>query len=204
MMETQMKLNLEEEVREFVGDFNKFFEELKVWTEDSIQIKTWREFFEEKYPKMFSNSSESEMDIDEGKTSPKKPNLAKIREELLKKRTTEVFTDYCGVMFDSTLSLVQKIIKLQEVIDDVTRRKIYFAHLQGQLLESCFHKSKGVCQRMLEQVNIKKRWTLFLRKLYKLVLEYNQTSYCTVSLHFICYIFKVIEEICKSDPDNWK
>ena len=42
MMETQMKLNLEDEVREFVGDFNKFFEELKEWTEDAIQIKTWR------------------------------------------------------------------------------------------------------------------------------------------------------------------
>ena len=45
MMETQMKLNLEE-VREFVGNFNKFFEELKVWTEDAVQIKTWKEFFE--------------------------------------------------------------------------------------------------------------------------------------------------------------
>ena len=40
-----MKLNLEDEVREFVADFNKFFEELKVWKEDAIQIKTWREFF---------------------------------------------------------------------------------------------------------------------------------------------------------------
>ena len=46
MMETEMKLNLEDKVREFVGDFNKFFEELKLWTEDAIQIKTWREFFE--------------------------------------------------------------------------------------------------------------------------------------------------------------
>ena len=45
MMETQMKLNLGDEVTEFVGDFNKFFEELKVWTEDAIQIQTWRECF---------------------------------------------------------------------------------------------------------------------------------------------------------------
>ena len=45
VMNTQIKLNLEDEVREFVGDFNKFFEELKGWTEDAIQIKTWREFF---------------------------------------------------------------------------------------------------------------------------------------------------------------
>ena len=46
MMNTQIKLNLEDEVRELVGDFNKFFEELKEWTEDVVQIKTWREFFE--------------------------------------------------------------------------------------------------------------------------------------------------------------
>ena len=45
MMETRMKLNLEEEVREFVGDFNTFFEELKVWTDDAIQIKTWEIIF---------------------------------------------------------------------------------------------------------------------------------------------------------------
>ena len=75
MMETQMKLNLEDEVREFVGDFNKFFEELKVWTEDAVQIKTWREFFEKKYPKMFSNSSESEMDIDVDTTMESKPTI---------------------------------------------------------------------------------------------------------------------------------
>ena len=51
MMNTQMKLNLEDEVREFVGDFNKFFEKLKEWTEDDVQIKTWREFFEKSIPR---------------------------------------------------------------------------------------------------------------------------------------------------------
>ena len=51
MMETQMKLNLEDKVRELVGDFNKFFEELKEWTEDAVQIKTWREFFEKSIPR---------------------------------------------------------------------------------------------------------------------------------------------------------
>ena len=107
-------------------------------------------------------------------------------------------------MYDSTLNLVQKIIKLQEAIKDVTRRKIHFAHLQGQLLEDCFRESKEAYKRTLEQVNIKKRWALFLHKLYKLLLEYNQIEYCTVSLRFIRYNFKVIEEICKSDPDNWK
>ena len=204
MMNTQIKLNLEEEVREFVADFNKFFEELKEWTEDAIQIKTWREFFDKKYPKMFGDSSKTEMDIDEGKTRPKKPNLAEIREKLLCKRTTEVFTDYCGVESDPNLTLVEKIIKLQEAINDATRRKIHYASLQGQLLEDCFRESKEAYKRMLEQVNIKKQWALFLHKLHKLVLKFNQLSFCTVSLCFICYNIKVIEEICKSDPDNWK
>ena len=62
MMRTQ--LNLEDEVREFVGDFNKFFEKLKEWTDDSIQIDTLREFFEKKYPKMFDDSFENEVKMD--------------------------------------------------------------------------------------------------------------------------------------------
>ena len=117
---------------------------------------------------------------------------------------TEVFTGYDGIMSDSTLSSVQKVTKLQEAINNATRKKIHFALLQGELLESCFRESKGAYKRTLEQVNIKKRWALFLHKLYKLILEYNQIVYCNVSSHFICYNFKVIEEICKSEPDNWK
>ena len=39
------------EVKEFVGDFNEFFEELKLWTEDAVQIKTRREFFEKRIPR---------------------------------------------------------------------------------------------------------------------------------------------------------
>ena len=46
MMDTQMRLNLEDEVREFVGDFNKHFKDLEEWTEVAVQMKTWREFFE--------------------------------------------------------------------------------------------------------------------------------------------------------------
>ena len=43
-MNTQRTLDIEK-VREFVGDFNKFFEDLKAWTEDAEQIRTWREHF---------------------------------------------------------------------------------------------------------------------------------------------------------------
>ena len=66
------------------------------------------------------------MDVDEGKTRPKKPNLSEIRERLLCKRTTEAFTDYHGVQSDPNLTLVERMIKLQKVIDDTTRRKIHY------------------------------------------------------------------------------
>ena len=137
MMNTQIKLNLEDEVREFVGDFNKLFEELKEWTEDAVQIKTWREFFDKKYPKMFSDSSGTEMDIDVDTTMKTKPpidreeKLKKVEEKLLSKRTNERFTNYDGVMSDDNLSLPQEIIHLQKAIGDATRRKILYASLQG-------------------------------------------------------------------------
>ena len=82
------------------------------------------------------------MDIGKGKTRPKKPNLAEIREKLLCKRTTEAFTDYRGVESDPSLTLVEKMIKLQKAIGDATRRKIHFALLLGELLQSCFNESK--------------------------------------------------------------
>ena len=151
--------------------------------------------FWRKYPEIFRDSPETEMDIDKGKTRSKKLNLDEIRKRLLKKRMTEAFTDYRGVESDPNLTLVEKIIKLQEAIGNATRRKIHYALLQGQLLEDCFRESKEAYKRMLEQVNIKKRWALFLRKLHKLVLEFNQLALCTVSLRFIRYNFKAIEEI---------
>ena len=86
---------------------------------------------------------------------------------------TEAFTDYRGIESDPNLTLVEKIIKLQEAINDVTRRKIHYASLQGQLLEDCFRESKEAYKRTLEQINMKKRWALFLCKLHKLVLKFN-------------------------------
>ena len=87
---------------------------------------------------MFGNSSESEMDIDKGRTRPKEPNLAEIRKKLLFMRTTEAFTDYDSIMSDSTLSSVQKIVKLQEAINDTTRRKIHFQICRDNYLKIAF------------------------------------------------------------------
>ena len=197
----------EEKLEDFVGDFNKFFEDLaKSYKKDAKKIKKCREDFWRKYPEIFNDSSENEveMDVDEGKTRPKKPNLSETREKLLCKRMTEAFTDYHGVQYDPNLTLVERMIKLQKAIDDATRRKIHYASLLGELLQSCFNESKKAYKEALEQAKIKRWWAFFLRKLHKFIDQYKQLAFCTVSLRFICYNFKEMEKICKSEPDNWK
>ena len=210
-MNTQRILN-EEKVKEFVGDFSKHFKDLKAWTEDAMQIRTWREYFLKKYPEIFSDflENEVEMDIEVATTMENKPaiyrekKLRKVEEKLLSKRTNEKFTSYDGVMYDPDLTLTQKIICLQKAIDDVTRRKIHWASLQGQLLEDCFLQSKKVYEKTLVETKIGRQWAQFLQKLHKLVLEYNQLAYCTVSLSYIRSNFKIIEEICECDKEKWK
>ena len=98
----------EEKRKDFVGDFNKFFEDLaKSYKRDAKKIEKRREDFWRKYPKIFNDSSENEveMNIDEGKTRPKKPNLGEIKKRLLRNRTTQAFTDYHGVQYDPNLTL---------------------------------------------------------------------------------------------------
>ena len=124
----------EEKFKDFVSDFNKHFEHLvKRYKKDAEKVKALREGFWKKYPEIFRDFSENEveMNIDEGKTRPKKPNLglAEIRKRLLCNRMTEAFMDYRGVEFDPNLTLVERMIKLQELIDDASRRKVYFAAL---------------------------------------------------------------------------
>ena len=130
--------------------------------------------------------------------------LRKVEEKLLSKRTNERITDYDGVMSDDDLSLPQKIIHLQRAIDDATRRKIYHTSLQGQLLEKCFLQSKKVYKETLEETKITRQWLIFLLKLYKLALDYNQIIYCTVPFCYICSNFKIIKEICEHDKERWK
>ena len=210
MMNKQVRLNLEDEVREFVGDFNKFFDDLKKWSKDAVQIQTWIDHFLKEYPKMFGNSSGTEMDVDIDTTMRTKPpiereeKLRKVVEKLLSKRTNERSTDCDGVMLDPNLTSTQKIIHLQKGIEDSSRRKIYYASLQGELFEKCCLQSKKVYKETLEETKSTRWWVLFLRKLYKLALEYNQIMYCTVPLSYICSNFKIIEEICKCNKDRWK
>ena len=170
MMNKQVRLNLEDEVREFVGDFNKFFEDLEAWTNYNAHIKTWKDHFLKEYSKIFNCSSENEaeMDVDVDTTMRTKPpidreeKLRKVEEKLLSKRANERFTDCDGVMCDPNLTSTQKIIHLQKGIEDSTRRKIYYASLQGELFEKCCLQSKKVYKETLEETKFTRRWVLFL------------------------------------------
>ena len=130
--------------------------------------------------------------------------LRKVEERLLSKRTNERFTNYDGVMSDPNLTLAEIINHLQKAIEDATRRKIHYASLQGELFEKCCLQSKKVYKETLEEMKFSRQWVLLLRKLYKLALEYNQITNCTVPLSYIPSNFKIIEEICECNKDKWK
>ena len=150
------------------------------------------------------------MDIDVDTTMETKPTidreekLRKVEEKLLSNKTHERFINYDGVMSDDNLSLPQKIIHLQRAIDNATIRKIYYALLQGQLLEKCFLQLKKVYKETLEETKITRQWAIFLQKLYKLVLNYSELQFCTVSFRFFHCNFKIIKEICECNKERWK
>ena len=168
--------------------------------------------FWEKYPEIFNDSSENgdEMNIEVGTTKKTKPpidreeKLRKVEEKLLSNKTYERFTTYDGVMSDDGLSLPQKVIHLQRATDDATRRKIYYTSLQGELFEKYFCQLKKVYKETLEETKFTREWSIFLRKLHKLILNYSALQFCTVSLRFFCSNFKIIKEICKRDKERWK
>ena len=130
-----------------------------------LLIKTWKDHFLKEYPKIFKGSSENEveMDVDIDTTMRTKPpidreeKLRKVEEKLLSKRTNERFTDCDGVMLDSNLTSTQKIIHLQKGIEDSTRRKIYYASLQGELFEKSCLRSKKVYKETLEETKFTRR-----------------------------------------------
>ena len=159
---------------------------------------------------MFSDSSETEMDIDVDTTMKTKPpvdreeKLRKVEEKLLSNKTHERFTNYDDVMSEDSLSLPRKIIHLQRAIDDATRRKILWVSFQGELFEKCFRQSKKVYKETLEETKFTREWTLFLRKLHKLVFNYSELKFCTVSLRFFHCNFKIIKEIRECNKERWK
>ena len=134
----------------------------------------------------------------------KDEKLASIRERLLQNRSLERFTNYDNVCFDQNLTDTEKIIAYQKATDDANRRTINFASLQGEIMERCYKKSKAEYKILLRDAKVGVQWAQFLSKLYKLVAVYNQLSYRTISLRYIRSNFKFIEEICKTDPGQWK
>ena len=204
MMNTKITLD-KEEVRRFVGDFNELFKEFEEWKSNAIQIEPWKEHFLEEYPKIFNVFTENEVEMETTmETESREEKLRKVEEKLLSNKTNERFTNYDGVMSDPNLTLAEKINHLQKAIEDATRRKIYYASLQRELFEKCCLRSKKGYKETLEEMKFSRQWVLFLQNLYRLALEYNQITYCTVSLSYIRSNFKIIEEICKRNKDRWK
>ena len=119
---------------------------------------------------MFGNSSRTEMDVDvdttmETESRPiidREEKLRKVEEKLLSNKTYESFTNYDHVMSDDKLSFPQKVIHLQKGVYDSTRRKTYYASLQGQLLEKCFLQSTKVYKETLEEMKITREWSIFI------------------------------------------
>ena len=209
MMNTKITLD-KEEVRRFVGDFNKPFKDLEEWKSNAVQIESWKEHFLEEYPNIFNVSTENEVEMETTMETESRPivdreeKLRKVEERLLSNRTNERFTNYDGVMSNDSLSLSQKIIHLQKAIDDATRRKIHCASLQGGLFENAFRQSREAYKKTLKETGFSRQWAEFLRNLQKLALEYNQIIYCTVPLCYIRSNFKIIKEICERDKERWK
>ena len=191
MMMNTKRVLVEEKVKDSVGDFNKLFEELaKRYRKDAEKIKTHRECFWRKYPEIFNDSleNEDEVNIDVDTTMKTKPpidreeKLRKVEEKLLSNKTHERFTNYDGVMFDDNLSLPQKIIHLQKAIDDSTRRKIYYASLQGEVLEGCFQQLKKVYKETLEETKFTRRWHYFYE-------SYTNSFSTPVNFNFALFLY---------------
>ena len=82
MMNTKITLE-KEEVRRFVGDFNKLFKDLEEWKSNAIQIESWKEHFLEEYPKIFNVSTEIEVEMETTMETESRPIID--REEKLRK-----------------------------------------------------------------------------------------------------------------------
>ena len=168
-----------ERLSNFFKDFKKFWGDLKVNIDENKLVK-WYTHFEKDYPEVFK------VEIEENKTAVqqrhKDQKLAIIKERLLQNSSRERFTNYDNVCFDQNLTDTEKIIAYQKAIDDATRRTIHFASLQGEIMERYYKKSKAEYKVLLRDAKVGVRWAQFLRKLCKLVVVYNQLSYCTVLL----------------------
>ena len=187
MMNTKQRILDEEKLKDFVADFNKHFEDLaKSYKKDVKKIKKRRECFWEKYPEIFNDSSENEVEMDievdtKMKTKPpidREKKLQKVEEKLLSKRTNERLTHYDGVMLDPNLTSTQKIIHLQKGIEDSTRRKIYYASLQGELFENAVFDPRKFIKKLWRKQSLQDCGCYFYKNYTNLL--WNTIKLCTV------------------------
>ena len=190
----------------FIADFDKVFELLAERSTDAEEINQMKEYFIKEYPEIFDNHFDfNVMETEAERIANDEKKLGDIEEKLLCGRSAERFTNYEGIDDDDrNLTTVQKINMYQRAINDATRRKIYYASMQGRLLDICFTQGKNIYQRTLNKTGIKGQWANFLRKLPMFVNVYNQLSHCTVSLSYIRHNFKSIEVICRRHLESWK
>ena len=88
MMNTKRVLD-EEKVKDFVGDFNKLFEDLaKKYRKNAEKIKTHREHSWTKYTEILNDSQKMNIDVDTTMETESRPNvdmedkLRKVEEKL--------------------------------------------------------------------------------------------------------------------------
>ena len=150
----------------FITDFNKVFELLEERSTGAEEIKQMKEYFIEEYPEIFVNPFDFyAMDTEAERIVNDEKKLGDIEKKLLRGRSNERFTNYEGIDDDESLTTVQKINMHQRAIEDATRRKIYYASMQGRLLDICFNQGRNVYQRMLNKTGIKRRWASFFEKI---------------------------------------
>ena len=182
--------------------FDKVLEKLRETTSVE-EIDELKEYFINEFPEIFQvEFALEEVNVELERIDKHDKRIREVKEKLLTLISLEPFTNYEGIENDKTLSTVQKIVLYQKAIDDTKRRHIYFATHQGKLLEKCFIQGRNIHKKTLKESRRSRQWAHFLRRLAKLIEDYNQISYCTIVLKFIERNFKIIREICERDPDK--
>ena len=105
-------------------------------------------------------------------------------------------------MSDNETTLPQKVIHLQGQLMMQQEGRFTMLCCRDNYLKKCFLRSKKVYKETLEETKITMQWSVFLRKLYKLILNYSELQFCTVSLCFLCSNFKIIKEICERNKER--
>ena len=125
----------------FITDFNKVFELLAERSADAEEIKWMKEYFIEQYPEIFVDPFDFyAMETEAERIVNDEKKLGDTEEKLLCGMSNERFMNYERIDDDESLTTVQKINMYQRAIEDATRRKIYYASMQGRLLDICFNQ----------------------------------------------------------------